>query len=128
MASVAIQVEHLGKVYPVAIKSPGLKGTLQHFWQRRYRDVRAVQDVSFTIPTGAMVGFLGANGAGKTTTLKMLTGLIKPSSGLVRVAGFDPFRRETAFLRETSLVMGQKQQLIWDLPTLDSLRINAAIY
>ncbi|MFN9173846.1 MAG: ATP-binding cassette domain-containing protein [Synechocystis sp.] len=128
MASVAIQVEHLGKVYPVAIKSPGLKGTLQHFWQRRYRDVRAVQDVSFTIPTGAMVGFLGANGAGKTTTLKMLTGLIKPSSGLVRVAGFDPFRRESAFLRQMSLVMGQKQQLIWDLPTLDSLRINAAIY
>ncbi|MEY2983528.1 MAG: hypothetical protein RLZZ568_145 [Cyanobacteriota bacterium] len=128
MTIAAIQVEHLGKVYPVAIKSPGVKGTLQHFWQRRYRHVKAVQDVSFTIPAGAMVGFLGANGAGKTTTLKMLTGLIKPSSGLVRVAGFDPFRRESAFLRQMSLVMGQKQQLIWDLPTLDSLRINAAIY
>ncbi|MGA1621247.1 MAG: ABC transporter ATP-binding protein [Synechocystis sp.] len=128
MTTAAIQVEHLGKVYPVAIKSPGVKGTLQHFWQRRYRHVKAVQDVSFTIPAGAMVGFLGANGAGKTTTLKMLTGLIQPSSGLVRVAGFDPFRRESAFLRQMSLVMGQKQQLIWDLPTLDSLRINAAIY
>lgn len=128
MTAIAIQAAQLGKVYPVAIKSPGLKGTFQHFWQRRYRQVNAVQDVSFTIPAGAMVGFLGANGAGKTTTLKMLTGLIQPSSGWARVAGFDPFRRETAFLRQTSLVMGQKQQLIWDLPALDSLRINAAIY
>lgn len=121
-------VENLSKVYPIALKSPGLKGTLQHFWQRRYRQIQAVQDISFTIPSGAMVGFLGANGAGKTTTLKMLTGLIKPSGGQVRVAGFDPFRRESDFLRRTSLVMGQKQQLIWDLPTLDSLRINGAIY
>ncbi len=124
----AIQVERLGKVYQVAIKSPGLKGTLRHFWQRRYRQVQAVKDISFTIPTGAMVGFLGPNGAGKTTTLKMLTGLIKPSSGRVRVAGYDPFQRQATFLRRTSLVMGQKQQLIWDLPALDSLRINAAIY
>ncbi len=126
--NLAIEVENLSKVYPIALKSPGLKGTLQHFWHRRYRQVHAVQDISFTIPTGAMVGFLGANGAGKTTTLKMLTGLIKPSGGQVRVAGFDPFRRESPFLRRTSLVMGQKQQLIWDLPTLDSLRINGAIY
>lgn len=121
-------MENLSKVYPIALKSPGLKGTLQHFWQRRYRQIHAVQGISFTIPSGAMVGFLGANGAGKTTTLKMLTGLIKPSGGQVRVAGFDPFRRESSFLRRTSLVMGQKQQLIWDLPTLDSLRINGAIY
>lgn len=128
MSAPTIVVEDLSKVYPIALKSPGLKGTLQHFWQRRYRQILAVQDISFTIPPGAMVGFLGANGAGKTTTLKMLTGLIKPSGGKVRVAGFDPFRRQTAFLRRTSLVMGQKQQLIWDLPTLDSLRINGAIY
>lgn len=110
------------------MKSPGLKGTLAHFLHRTYREVKAVQDVSFTIQAGEVVGFLGPNGAGKTTTLKMLTGLIHPSAGKVRVAGFDPFRRQPAFLEKMSLVMGQKQQLIWDLPTLDSLRINAAIY
>ncbi|BFM40492.1 ATP-binding cassette domain-containing protein [Synechocystis sp. LKSZ1] len=123
-----ISVHHLSKSYPVAVKSPGLKGTLAHFLHRTYREVKAVQDVSFTIQAGEVVGFLGPNGAGKTTTLKMLTGLIHPSAGKVRVAGFDPFRRQPAFLEKMSLVMGQKQQLIWDLPTLDSLRINAAIY
>ena len=75
-----------------------------------------------------MVGFLGPNGAGKTTTLKMLTGLIHPSSGTVKVSGFVPFNRQQAFLQKITLVMGQKQQLIWDLPALDSLRINAAVY
>jgi ABC-2 type transport system ATP-binding protein len=123
-----ISVNHLSKSYPVAVKSPGLKGTLAHFLHRTYREVKAVQDVSFQIQPGEVVGFLGPNGAGKTTTLKMLTGLIHPSAGQVRVAGFDPFRRQPQFLEKMSLVMGQKQQLIWDLPTLDSLRINAAIY
>ncbi|MBW4660338.1 MAG: ATP-binding cassette domain-containing protein [Drouetiella hepatica Uher 2000/2452] len=123
-----ITVENLSKVYPVAIKQPGLKGTLTHFFRRTYRSVPAVQSISCQIDAGEMVGFLGANGAGKTTTLKMLTGLIHPSSGRVTVAGHDPFRREPAFLEKITLVMGQKQQLIWDLPTLDSLRINAAVY
>ncbi len=123
-----ITVSHLSKSYPVAVKSPGLKGTLAHFFQRTYREVKAVQDVSFEIQPGEIVGFLGPNGAGKTTTLKMLTGLIHPTAGQVRVAGFDPFRRQPEFLQKASLVMGQKQQLIWDLPALDSLRINAAIY
>lgn len=123
-----ISVQNLSKVYPIAVKSPGLKGTLNHFFHRTYRDVKAVNNVSFNIQAGEIVGFLGPNGAGKTTTLKMLTGLIHPSSGQVKVAGFDPFRRQTLFLEKASLVMGQKQQLIWDLPTLDSLRINAAIY
>lgn len=123
-----ITVENLSKVYPVAIKQPGLKGTLTHFFHRTYRSVPAVQSISCQIDAGEMVGFLGANGAGKTTTLKMLTGLIHPSSGRVTVAGHDPFRREPAFLEKITLVMGQKQQLIWDLPTLDSLRINAAVY
>ncbi|ACK69731.1 ABC transporter related [Gloeothece citriformis PCC 7424] len=123
-----VVVENLSKVYPVAIKQPGLKGTLTHFFRRQYREVKAVQDVSFTIDTGEMVGFLGPNGAGKTTTLKMLTGLIHPSRGQVRVAGYVPFRRQSQFLQKTSLVMGQKQQLLWDLPALDSLKINAAVY
>jgi ABC-2 type transport system ATP-binding protein len=108
-----IVVDNLSKIYPVAIKQPGLKGTLTHFFRRTYREIKAVQNVSFKIQPGEVVGFLGGNGAGKTTTLKMLTGLI---------------RRQPQFLNKTSLVMGQKQQLLWDLPALDSLRINAAVY
>ncbi len=123
-----IVVENLSKTYPVAIKKPGLKGTLTHFFRRTYREIKAVQNVSFQIQPGEVVGFLGANGAGKTTTLKMLTGLIHPSGGEVRVADYVPFRRQPQFLQKTSLVMGQKQQLLWDLPALDSLRINAAVY
>ena len=123
-----ISVNRLSKVYPVAVKAPGLKGTLRHFFRRQYRQVEAVKAASFTIEAGEVVGFLGPNGAGKTTTLKMLTGLIHPSAGQVQVAGFTPFERTPSFLRAITLVMGQKQQLIWDLPTLDSLRINAAIY
>lgn len=127
-SDMVISAHNLSKVYPVALKNPGIKGTIQHFFRRTYQQVQAVQEVSFHIAAGEVVGFLGPNGAGKTTTLKMLTGLVHPSGGEVRVAGFDPFRRQPQFLQKTSLVMGQKQQLIWDLPTLDSLRINAAIY
>ena len=123
-----IAVNNLSKIYPVAIKQPGLKGTLTHFFRRTYREIKAVQNVSFQIQPGEVVGFLGGNGAGKTTTLKMLTGLIHPSTGEVKVADYTPFRRQPQFLRKTSLVMGQKQQLLWDLPALDSLRINAAVY
>jgi ABC-2 type transport system ATP-binding protein len=123
-----ISVEHLSKVYPVATKEPGLQGTLNHFFKRSYREIQAVQDVSFQIQPGEIVGFLGANGAGKTTTLKMLTGLIHPSAGRIQVGGRIPVRREPTFLKQITLVMGQKQQLIWDLPTLDSLRINGAVY
>lgn len=123
-----VEAEDLSKVYPVAVKEPGLQGTLLHFLRRTYRSVKAVQNVSFQIETGEVVGFLGPNGAGKTTTLKMLTGLIHPSAGRVKVAGYVPFRREAAFLQKMTLVMGQKQQLIWDLPAIDSLKVNAAIY
>lgn len=123
-----IVAQNLSKVYPVAVKEPGLKGTFRHFFRRNYRQVKAVQNVSFEIALGEVVGFLGANGAGKTTTLKMLTGLIHPSAGQVQVAGYIPFRRQAAFLQKITLVMGQKQQLLWDLPAMDSLRINAAVY
>jgi ABC-2 type transport system ATP-binding protein len=120
--------EGLQKSYQVALKAPGLQGTIAHFWRRRYRTIEAVKSVSFSIAPGEVVGFLGANGAGKTTTLKMLAGLIYPSGGRVRVAGHEPFARESAFLHQIALVMGQKQQLIWDLPAWDSLRINGAVY
>lgn len=123
-----VLAENLSKSYPVAVKEPGLKGTLLHFFRRTYRNIEAVKQVSFQIEPGEVVGFLGANGAGKTTTLKMLTGLIHPSNGRVRVAGHNPFQRKAEFLQQITLVMGQKQQLIWDLPALDSLKINAAIY
>ncbi|AUT00727.1 ABC transporter [Nostoc sp. CENA543] len=123
-----IIAENLSKSYPVAVKEPGIKGTINHFFRRTYRSIHAVQDVSFEITPGEVVGFLGPNGAGKTTTLKMLTGLIHPSGGTVRVAGYVPFLRQEAFLQKITLVMGQKQQLLWDLPAIDSLKINAAVY
>jgi ABC-2 type transport system ATP-binding protein len=123
-----ITADCLSKVYPVAIKQPGMRGTLSHFFKRQNRLVTAVNNVSFEIQPGEVVGFLGPNGAGKTTTLKILTGLIHPSSGRVRVADKIPFKRNRAFLEKITLVMGQKQQLLWDLPAMDSLRINAAVY
>jgi ABC-2 type transport system ATP-binding protein len=123
-----VTVEGLSKIYNIAVKDAGIIGTLKHFWHRQYRAIAAVKDISFAIASGEMVGFLGPNGAGKTTTLKMLTGLIHPSSGHVQVAGHIPFQRDTSFLQKITLVMGQKQQLIWDLPALDSLKMNAAVY
>ena len=123
-----IDVKNLSKVYKVSLKKPGIKGTINHFFKRNYRDIIAVKDVSFSINYGEIVGFLGANGAGKTTTLKMLTGLIHPSTGEVKIINYTPFNRHPKFLQSMSLIMGQKQQLLWDLPALDSLKINAAVY
>ena len=123
-----INVKNLSKTYKVSLKKPGFKGTIDHFFKRTYRDIVAVKDVSFTINSGEIVGFLGANGAGKTTTLKMLTGLIHPSTGNIKIVNHTPFKRNATFLKKMSLVMGQKQQLLWDLPALDSLKINAAVY
>ena len=123
-----ILVDHLSKYYRVANKQPGFKGTIKHFFDRKTYDVPAVTDISFKISRGEIVGFLGANGAGKTTLLKMMCGLIHPSRGFVNVGGFSPQRRQKSFLKEITLVMGQKQQLIWDLPPMDSLYVNAAVY
>lgn len=123
-----IRVEKLCKTYKVPVKVSGFWATVKHFVNREVRDVDAVKDVSFEIEPGEFVGFLGPNGAGKTTTLKMLTGLVHPSAGSVTVSGFTPFDRKAEFLHNITLVMGQKQQLIWDLPVMDSLKINAAVY
>jgi len=123
-----ITVERLSKHYQIHEKEPGLLGSLRAFVRRRNRTVRAVEEVSFTIAPGEVVGFLGANGAGKTTTLKMLSGLLHPTSGQVTVAGFIPKHRQRAFLTTITLVMGQKQQLDWDLSAADSFLVNQAIY
>lgn len=123
-----ITARGLRKSFRVAAKQPGLAGTLRHLVRRRWQELDAVREVSFSIEPGEVVGFLGGNGAGKTTTLKLLSGLIHPSGGELEVAGHRPWRRERSFLEAITLVMGQKQQLIWDLPPLDSLRVNAAVY
>ena len=115
-----IEVSNLEKHYTVAEKEPGIAGSLRSFFSRKTKTVKAVDGVSFSIAAGEMVGFLGANGAGKTTTLKMLSGLLHPTAGTARVAGFTPFERRSSFLKTMTLVMGQKQQLLWDLPASDS--------
>ncbi len=106
----------LGKTYEVHERKPSLAAALRSVFRRTYKTVHAVSDLSFTVEPGERVGFLGPNGAGKTTTLKMLAGLLHPSAGEARVAGFVPRRREAEFLKSITLVMGQKQQLLWDLP------------
>ncbi len=123
-----ISAQSLSKNYRVARKTPGLAGTLKHFFARTEEIISAVDQVSFSLQPGEMVGFIGPNGAGKTTTLKMLCGLIHPTCGQVKVLNHKPYLRNPAFLRQITLVMGQKQQLIWDLPPLDSIRVNAAVY
>src|SRR5437764_2184552 len=123
-----IEAQGLAKTYRVFQKRPGLRGALRSLYRRQYKEVRAVDQVSFTIEPGEMVAFLGPNGAGKTTTLKMLSGLIYPTSGTAQVLGFTPSERADAFRRQFSLVMGQKNQLWWDLPAADSFQLHREIY
>lgn len=123
-----IRVEHLTKTFKVHRRPAGLGAALRSVFHRDYEFVRAVDDVSFSIERGERVGFLGPNGAGKTTTLKVLSGLLHPTSGDVRVDGFEPKRREREFLKQITLVMGQKHQLIWDLPAVETYSLNKAIF
>jgi ABC-2 type transport system ATP-binding protein len=109
-------------------KKTGLAGALRGLFRRQYKEVRAVAGVSFSIEPGEIVAFLGPNGAGKTTTLKMLSGLIYPTSGAAQVMGFVPWNREDAFRRQFALIMGQKNQLWWDLPAADSFQLHREIY
>ncbi len=123
-----IEASGLTKVYRTYLKESGLAGALRGLVRRRHEETRAANDISFTIQPGELVGFLGPNGAGKTTTLKMLSGLLFPSSGTARVMGYVPWERKDAFRRRFALVMGQKNQLWWDLPARESLELNRAIY
>lgn len=123
-----IEVRALTKTYRVPLKEPGFSGSVRSLFSRKWREVQAVKDLSFTIQQGERVGFLGPNGAGKTTTLKMLAGLLHPTSGDVRVLGARPQDRDADFLGRITLVMGQKQQLLWDLPPRETFELNRAMY
>lgn len=124
----AIDVENLGRTYKVYQKQEGLFASLRGLLHREYREIHAVRDVNFTINEGEMVAFLGPNGAGKTTTLKLLSGLIVPTTGSATVLGHTPWKREDAYRRRFSLVTGQKEQLWWDLPAQESFRLHKEIY
>lgn len=123
-----IQVEGLSKTYRVPTRPPGFLAALHALVRRTYEDIDAVCDVSFSISPGEMVAFIGPNGAGKTTTLKMLAGLLHPSAGRAVVAGFTPWERRPAFLQQISMVLGNKSQMIWDIPALDTYAVLAEIY
>jgi ABC-2 type transport system ATP-binding protein len=123
-----ILAKNLSKIYSVQKKRTGLSGSLKDLFSPINEEKVAVGDVSFVIDEGELVGFIGPNGAGKTTTLKMLSGLLYPTGGEVRVLGFDPWKREYDFLRQISLVMGQKNQLWWDLPAIESFNLAKDIY
>lgn len=124
----SIVVEQLVKSYRVHHKEAGLRGSFRNLFARRYQTVEAVAGISFELAQGEIVGFLGPNGAGKTTTLKCLAGLLYPNGGSARVLGFTPHLREHAFLKQITLVMGQRNQLLWDLPAMETFLVNQAIY
>jgi len=126
--SAMIEVRHLTRVFRTYKKQPGFWGGVIGLFRRKFEETAAAKDISFDIAEGEFVGFLGPNGAGKTTTLKMLSGLIYPTSGTARVAGYDPTKRENAYRRIFALVLGQKNQLWWDLPAIESFNLIRAIY
>lgn len=124
----AIIVDHLVKNFEVIEKKPGLKGAIDSIVSPKKKTIRALKNISFTIQPGELVGFIGPNGAGKTTTLKILSGLLYPTAGFTSVLGYDPWERKPEFLKKISLVMGQKNQLWWDLPAAETLELNREIY
>lgn len=123
-----ISVKQLSKQYAVYKKEPGFLGSVQSLFHRKYDVVTAVDAISFDIAQGELIGFIGPNGAGKTTTLKTLSGLLYPTKGTVKVLGFTPFERKKQFLKQIALVMGQKNQLWWDLPPIETFLLNKEIY
>jgi ABC-2 type transport system ATP-binding protein len=128
MVELQIVVRHLSKTYRVPEREAGLVASLRSLARRTYRDVEAVRDISFTVERGEVVGFIGPNGAGKTTTLKMLSGLLHPTAGEAHVAGFVPWKRQADYLQCISMVLGNKSQMLWDIPPLDTFRVLGEIY
>ncbi|MEK7498113.1 MAG: ATP-binding cassette domain-containing protein [Patescibacteria group bacterium] len=123
-----VVVDHLVKNFEVNEKGRGLAGTLSSLISPKKRIVQALKEISFSVKKGELVGFIGPNGAGKTTTLKILSGILYPTSGFVQVAGYTPWERKEDFLKQISLIMGQKNQLWWDLPAIETFELNRAIY
>ena len=123
-----IEVNQLSKSFKIFKREAGLKGALRSFFNRQYENIYAVKDTSFQIDKGEIIGILGENGAGKTTLIKMMVGLLHPSSGTVTVNNHIPWKRENAFLKNISIVMGQKNQLWWDIPASESFLLNKSIY
>src|ERR1700687_5900625 len=128
MVAPVVDVRALRKVYRVTERETGLAATLRSLVKRRYREVLAVDGITFHIDPGEVVGFLGPNGAGKTTTLKMLSGLLYPTGGEATVLGHVPWRREGSFLRGMTLLMGNRTQLVWDIPAADSFLVLKEIF
>ena len=126
--SLTIKVEKISKTYQVPEREGGFGAAFRSFFKRKYKDVKAVQEVSFEIAQGEIVGFLGPNGAGKTTTLKMLSGLLHPTAGTAKVLGFTPWELKQDYLRSMTRVMGQRNRLSWEIPAADSFLLNQAIY
>ena len=124
----AIEVSGLTKAFKTYKKQPGFSGAVKGLFRRHYEQTLAVNDISFRIEPGELVGFLGPNGAGKTTTLKMLAGLLYPTNGTAKVLGYTPWERHDGYRRQFALLLGQKNQLWWDLPARESLELNAKIY
>lgn len=123
-----IHIDQLEKVFIVPEREAGLRAATKSLFRRRNRQVKAVDHISFDVTPGEVVGFLGPNGAGKTTTLKMLSGLLYPTGGIAHVLGYEPSRREKDFLRQITLVMGQRNQLAWDIPAMDSYELSRTVY
>lgn len=123
-----IQVSHLNKSFSIHQKEPGLLGSIRSFVARKHTQVTAVKDISFSVEQGELIGFIGPNGAGKTTTLKCLSGLLYPTSGEIAILGYTPYERHSQFLKQISLVMGQKSMLWWDLPAYETFILNKEIY
>ena len=128
ISSFAIHIRDLRKTYIVSEREAGVVAALKSLVHRQTEEIPAVAGISFDVTPGEIVGFLGPNGAGKTTTLKMLSGLLHPTSGELTVLGYVPWKREKDFLRQITLVMGQRNQLVWDIPAIDSFELNRAIY
>ena len=128
MAETIISVQKLSKNYRVPVRPEGLMSSLKSLFHPSYSRVKAVEDLNFEISVGEMVGLIGPNGAGKTTTLKMLSGLLYPTAGEVCVAGYVPWERRPEYLRKISIVLGNKSQMLWDIPAMDSFRVLSEIY
>lgn len=128
MTQLAIRAQNLTKYYRVPEREPGLQAALSSLVKKRYRQVEAVKAIEFQVQPGEIVGFIGPNGAGKTTTLKMLCGLLHPTQGEATVVGFTPWDRDPAYLQRISMVLGNKSQMLWDIPPLDTFRVLGEIY